>query len=80
MSTLDVDWTTNYGEIVAFGRVLAEVGEFITLDDLLYYFEKPHKWSNDHESWVAAGRPQMPEAMDWNDKRDTTIGAVNIDE
>lgn len=50
------DWFMTHTEIVAFARSLVASGEFDT-EALLGYFEKPWKWSAEHEIWCKAGRP-----------------------
>jgi hypothetical protein len=59
-------WYDNRLELVAFASLLndldAFVGDEATLD-LLYLFEKPHKWNAEHAAWAAAGRPGSEHAF-----------------
>ncbi len=67
-------WFTDYAELLAFARILKECGAFHEsteegeeIDALLYYFEKPWKWTGEHDKWVALGRPaaeQIPNLSD----------------
>lgn len=51
------EWTTDRGELVAVGRMLIDAGYFSAPEDMLDYIEKPWKWSDVRELWIAAGRP-----------------------
>jgi hypothetical protein len=60
------DWLNVYTEVVNFGGVLLAVGELPDAEALQYYYEKPHKYTPEHESWVAAGRPdEFPAMAEW---------------
>ncbi len=51
-------WFTDYEELLSFARVLEECGAFVEdTKMLLTYFEKPWKWTPEHEKWIALGRP-----------------------
>lgn len=56
MSTGD-PWYHHHDEVLAFAGVLASGGQLDTPRDVVYYFEKPHKWDNAHELWVGCNRP-----------------------
>lgn len=58
------EWTNDRGELVDVGRMLNDAGCFPTPEDVLNYFEKPWKWSNERELWVAADRPS-PSDRGW---------------
>ena len=56
------DWWQDHDERLSFARTLAESHLLTTVADTLYYFEKPWKWTTEHERWVQAGRPEtVPE-------------------
>jgi len=60
------DWLNHYEEVVAFGGVLLAVGELTDAQALQAYYEKPHKYLREHESWVAAGQPdEFPAVGEW---------------
>lgn len=62
----DYAWSNDHEEVLVFGEILANTGEFDTPKDLLYYFQKPWKWTIEHVVWVDAGRPSDgQEAIDW---------------
>ncbi len=62
-----VDWWSDPEEVLSLARVLvAHGGSFTSLVDLLYFFEKPWKWTSEREVWIAAGRPEgegLPDDM-----------------
>jgi len=60
------DWMNDRDEVLAFARFLVAVCTFVGRDgdpdadsvqDLLYYFEKPWKWTIEHALWTSRGRP-----------------------
>lgn len=51
------EWYEDRAELVAFARAMAEGDDEWTAARVLYLFEKPWKWSDEHAAWVAAGRP-----------------------
>lgn len=51
-------WFTDAGEALDFARALHLVGAFADVDAVLYYFEKPYKWTEEHKDWVLADRPR----------------------
>ena len=44
-----MNWIYDPDEVAAFGHVLVDTGELESARDVLYYVEKPHKWSPEHE-------------------------------
>jgi hypothetical protein len=50
-------WCEDQDEVLAFARVMVEGDTFATQTDLLYYFEKPWKWTEDRDAWIQAGEP-----------------------
>jgi hypothetical protein len=54
-----------YAELVLFARVLCDLEMFATIDDLLYFLEKPWKWDEEHDFWNEAGRPTYDEGENW---------------
>jgi hypothetical protein len=60
------DWLNSYDEVVVFGGVLLTGGEFTDAEELQYFYEKPHKYTDMYESWVAADKPdEVGEIADW---------------
>jgi hypothetical protein len=59
------NWANDHEEVLTFGEVLADAGEFDAPKDLLYFFQKPWKWTIEHISWIDAGRPTGRDAVDW---------------
>lgn len=51
------DWFEDHDEVLAFARVLVEADGFTSQADLLYFFEKPWKWTADRDAWILAGEP-----------------------
>jgi hypothetical protein len=51
------DWTLDPAEVLAFARAMVEGDAFPTQQDLLYYFSKPWKWTDDRDAWIHAGEP-----------------------
>lgn len=53
------EWFEDHTELVAFAHWLADNGHFDganrrqTADNVLYYFEKPWKWTPEYEGWKA---------------------------
>lgn len=50
-------WFANHAEVCALARVLARSSMLATTALAIDFFEKPWKWTDEHASWVAAGRP-----------------------
>ena len=61
-----MNWIYDPDEVAAFGYVLVDTGELESARDVLYYVEKPHKWSPEHELWEAAGRPGDASVTGWD--------------
>lgn len=61
------EWCTNHEEVLAFARVLAEsyvfhtIGQRDAIQNVIYYFEKPYKWTEEYEAWTKAGKPETIE-------------------
>lgn len=53
------DWFESRQELLAFARALDGCGAFDEdgIPDLLYFLERPWKWTPEYNAWVAAGRP-----------------------
>lgn len=47
------EWYDDRDEVLAFARTLVDRGEITDLDALLYFFEKPWKWTPEHEAYTA---------------------------
>ena len=57
-------WVCDDNEVVAFARVMVDVGYIDDVDLLMDYFEEPHKWSREHEWWDHQGRTDNPDQWD----------------
>lgn len=44
-------------ELVAFARVLYEGDEINTAREMLDFFDKPMKWTEERDEWILAGEP-----------------------
>jgi len=70
-SKCEQPWYTNHAEVCSFASMLIAHAQFQgeSIDDslglLLYYFEKPWKWTPQRDAWVQLGRPT--ELADEND-------------
>lgn len=51
------DWYDSREWTYTFGRLLWTAGVLMEVEDVFYYFEKPWKWTTEHEAYVTAGRP-----------------------
>lgn len=55
-------WYEDHAELCTFMRALARAAQSgqlegtMSLDELVDVFEKPWKWTDEYEAWVAAGR------------------------
>lgn len=58
------DWYCDHSELCAFAAALVAGETFGTQTDLLYYVQKPHKWTREHWLWCASGRPEAFPASD----------------
>lgn len=47
------EWYDDAGEVHALARWLLNTCQISTVDEVLYLFEKPHKWSVEREQMVA---------------------------
>lgn len=50
-----MNWYDNYDKVVATGYVLVEYGILHDPEDVVYYFEKPHKWSLERKQLIERG-------------------------
>jgi len=50
-------WFDDHDEVMAFARVMVEGDAFPEQTDLLYYFEKPWKWTKERDEWIEDGEP-----------------------
>lgn len=55
-------WHDNAAATYAFATVLHSADWFITPADVLDYFEKPYKWTREHQAWNDAGSPTDEDA------------------
>lgn len=44
-------WYQDYREVISFAEVLNQADEFSTPEDVIYFFEKPWKWTPEYISW-----------------------------
>lgn len=59
------DWFIFPDEVLAFARILVVTIDEWTTSDVLSYFEKPWKWTDEHERWCRGGRPEyVPDEED----------------
>lgn len=50
-------WYENNATVIAFAYALVSGGEWKEPADVVYFFEKPWKWSDEYEIWDRRGRP-----------------------
>lgn len=70
------DWTDDRPTVVSFAKALATVDGFVGALDAVWFFEKPHKWSNEFRRWDSLGRPDSRGTNDA--KWDVILGRVNL--
>ncbi|MGD9621074.1 hypothetical protein [Mycolicibacterium sp.] len=59
----DVDpWYSHHDDVVALASVLVEADRLSTPHDVVDFFAKPWKWSDQWMIWATAGRPPPPVA------------------
>ncbi len=63
----DTTWCEDHEEVLNFARILDEAGRFGSVSDVLYYFEKPYKWTADYELWQRMGEPTSDNPKAWDD-------------
>lgn len=51
----DRRWFLTYS--VEFARILADAGKLIAVEEVIYFFEKPWKWTPEYQKWRRAGSP-----------------------
>lgn len=52
-------WFEDQAVVIAFARILVDSQGTLTADDVIRYFEKPWKWTDEHARWVAMGSPDV---------------------
>ena len=50
-----MNWYDNYDKVVAIGYVFVEYGILHDPEDVVYYFEKPYKWSLERKQLIERG-------------------------
>lgn len=45
--------------VTDFAHVLADAAKLTTVEETIYYFEKPWKWTEDYKKWRRAGSPEL---------------------
>lgn len=53
------------GELLEFVRALDMALAFVRTGELLYFLEKPWKWTDEFVAWDAAGRPTSHSDEGW---------------
>lgn len=48
-------------DVFAFAQVLDNLDAFEDVSAVLYYFEKPWKWTGERDRWVEIGSPSKPD-------------------
>ena len=61
----NTEWWEDRSYVTEFGRLLYEADILDIAPLIMDYFEKPWKWTPEHEAWVALDRP-TPEGGDWD--------------
>ena len=62
----DKNWLMAADSIHTFATVLHRAGVLDTVDDVLYFFEKPWKWDNEYDKWVEFGQPLDEHDDNWH--------------
>lgn len=64
-------WWNDHAELVTFARVLAGAGAFDhddrqrkAIEQVVFYFEKPWRYDDEHEAWTRLGRPAIVEDLE----------------
>jgi hypothetical protein len=57
-------WYTVPAEVQLFGQALVSAGIFTTAQEVMDYWEKPHKWDPEHDIWHYLQRPG-PDNASW---------------
>ena len=59
-------WYESHQTLVEFGYWLVGNAYITDILEVLYYFEKPWKWTTEHELWEGCNRPDLDEeGWDW---------------
>ena len=53
----DRRWFLTYS--VEFAKILADAAKLTTVEDTIYFFEKPWKWTPEYQKWRRAGSPDL---------------------
>lgn len=59
MKPSDDAWVDNQAEVLQFASVLVWADWLDTAPDVVYYFEKPQKYTNEYLLWIGCGRPLL---------------------
>lgn len=59
-------WWQDHDEITGFASALVEGGRLISASDVLYFFEKPWKWTAEHDAWVGFDRPGIDDPINFD--------------
>ncbi len=55
-----MDWHSKQNEVLRFAVHLVEINDFLTPEELLYFFEKPWKWDSEYKEWNENGKRISP--------------------
>lgn len=55
----DSKWYENHALLVTFASVLNEADQFASVEDVIYFFEKPWKWETEYQEWKRLGRLRL---------------------
>jgi hypothetical protein len=58
MATETTKWWENYGNLIALANALYDDGALTGASEAIAFFEKPWKWTREHER-LAAGKPVL---------------------
>ena len=73
-------WWEHQAEVLTFARVLHSGGEFETVEDALYFIEKPWKWDAEHTRWIDLGAPlQIAESEELREAADSGCASTEND-
>jgi len=56
------DWCADHDNLVSFATALAQGDWLSTPNDVIEFFAKPWKFTNEFELWDGCGRPQADDA------------------
>lgn len=54
----------DFAELCAFAHALIQTDQLAMPTDVVYFFEKPHKYAGEYQTWSVCGKPQ-PDDTGW---------------